>query len=100
MCSSVFPEGRILLLSKKEGVMLAMVWGDLDDHTKKVVREQCQRTVHVLHSVGVCVMDTGMHNILFSPETKAAIPSDLLHPSNHLDEDVMMERIFGDVFTR
>lgn len=87
--------------------MLAMVWRDLDDHTKKVVREQCQRTVHVLHSVGVCVMDTGMHNIVFSPETKAvtlldfeaAIPSNLLHPSNHLDEDVMMERIFGDVFT-
>ena len=71
MCSSLFPEGRTLVLPYKDGQILAHIWDDLDVHERTHVREECEKAIRILRSLSIYMPDAGKHNVLYERATGA-----------------------------
>lgn len=74
VCSSLFPEGYILVLSWVEGLPLSLHWPWPRDNIKSDpsynhIREQCREAVVVLRRLGIYLLDSGPHNVLFDRES-------------------------------
>ena len=66
-CSSVFPTGYILIITKVSGRPLTEQWNSLLTCQKVHVYLQVKKAVGVLRSISMISVDSGMHNILYSP---------------------------------
>ncbi|KAI1838429.1 hypothetical protein DTO006G1_3690 [Penicillium roqueforti] len=71
MCSSLFPNGRALVLPYKDGQILAHVWDELSNRERTHVREECEKAIRILRSLSIYVPDAGKHNVLYQRETGA-----------------------------
>lgn len=105
ICSSLFPAGRALVLSKKDGRRLAEIWNDLNNQEQNHVREQCWKAIRILRSLSIRVMDVGKHNILYSRETGAVTLLDFetaveCPASELVPLEVEMNVIFGEQIMR
>lgn len=104
MCSSLFPQGRTLVLAYKDGQMLAHIWDDLNGQERAHVREECEKAVRILRSLSIYVPDTGKHNVLYDRATGAVTMHDFETgmerlPSEHLPY-VELLSLFGDLEMR
>lgn len=72
ICSSKFPSGYIVILTKVKGEMLShyRIQNELSLEEKLCIYTQCKKRVTVLREMGVYVSDCGSHNVLYCPETK------------------------------
>jgi hypothetical protein len=68
-CTSLFPAGYILVLSRVEGRQLNRVWEQLGPVAKNHVWDQCRKAVGILRQIKVCSLDAGKHNVFYSPAT-------------------------------
>ncbi|CAG8902924.1 unnamed protein product [Penicillium egyptiacum] len=71
LCSSLFPNGRALVLPYKDGQILAHIWDDLSNRERTHVREECEKAIRILRSLSIHVPDAGKHNVLYQRETGA-----------------------------
>lgn len=71
LCSSLFPNGRALVLPYKDGQILAHVWDELSNRERTHVREKCEKAIRILRSLSIHVPDAGKHNVLYQRETGA-----------------------------
>lgn len=69
LCSSLFPDGRALVLPYRDGQILGYIWDELDIHERTHVREECEKAIHILRSLSIYVPDAGKHNVLFDRQT-------------------------------
>ncbi|CAI7564094.1 unnamed protein product [Penicillium glandicola] len=65
ICSSKFPEGRILLLEKVPGEQLLYLWNSLSFTEKAHVFRECSNAVRTLRSISIRLVDSGRHNVLY-----------------------------------
>ncbi|KAK2809220.1 hypothetical protein FQN50_004056 [Emmonsiellopsis sp. PD_5] len=70
ICSSLFPSGYILLLTKREGEQVSQIWDQLELVDKNRIRGQCRRAVSFLRRIPVYSGDAGKHNLLYSASSK------------------------------
>lgn len=70
ICSSIFPAGLILIISKAEGQVLSTVWDALPFTEKAYVRQQCRKAVGIRRSFQAVCVDAGKHNILYDRRTR------------------------------
>jgi hypothetical protein len=68
-CTSFFPTGYILVLTRVEGQQLNRVWDMLGPRAKNHVRDQCRKAVEILRHIRIWSPDAGKHNVLYAPET-------------------------------
>lgn len=66
-CSSLFPTGYILIITKVPGHPLIEQWSNLYTHEKAYVYFQVKKAIDILRSISMISVDSGMHNILYSP---------------------------------
>lgn len=104
VCSSLFPEGRILVLAHKGGENLSHIWDSLVDRERLRVREECEKAIHILRSVSIYVPDAGKHNVLYNRDTGAVTMLDFetaieCLPSENLPF-VELLLLFGDAVMR
>jgi hypothetical protein len=100
LCSSLFPDGRTLVLPYKDGQNLADIWDDLNDRERTHVREECEKAIHILRSLSIYVPDVGKYNVLYERETGAVTRLDFetaieCLPSEHVPY-VELVSLFGD----
>ncbi|KAH2643829.1 hypothetical protein KXV79_004719 [Aspergillus fumigatus] len=69
LCSSLFPDGRALVLPYRDGQILGYIWDELDIHERTHVREECEKAIHILRSLSIYLPDAGKHNVLFDRQT-------------------------------
>lgn len=69
-CSSIFPSGRVLVLTKAQGQLLSEVWDELSLSAKSRVRDQCRKAVGILRKIPIYSSDAGKHNVLYSTTTE------------------------------
>ena len=53
-----------VVLAHKGGENLSHVWDSLVDRERLHVREECEKAIHILHSLSIYVPDAGKHNVL------------------------------------
>lgn len=70
-CSSLFPKGNILIMTKEPGKILNKVWDTLSGPEKEHIRSEIRKAVLILRSFSVLSVDTGKQNILYHPETRS-----------------------------
>lgn len=70
-CSSLFPKGNILIMTKEPGKILNEIWDTLSGPEKEHIRSEIFKAVLILRSFSVLSVDTGKHNILYHPETRS-----------------------------
>ncbi|KAJ5675023.1 uncharacterized protein N7477_004957 [Penicillium maclennaniae] len=104
LCSSLFPDGRALVLPYKNGQTLAYIWDDLNVRDRTHVREECEKAIQILRSLSIFVPDAGKHNVLYERETGAVTMLDFesgmeRHPSEHVPY-VELLSVFGDAVMR
>lgn len=71
ICSSIFPSGWVLVMSRAKGQVLSTVWNALPFTEKAYIRQQCRKAVGILRSLELICIDAGKHNILYDRETRA-----------------------------
>ena len=54
-----------------EGEQLSGLWDELTPSEKFHVRKQCRKAISILRRIPIWVADSGMHNVLYSKESKA-----------------------------
>ena len=64
-CSSVFPSGHVLLISKAPGEILSTIWDDLLIAERRHIYDECRTAVSIIRSVNLVNLDAGKHNILY-----------------------------------
>ncbi|CAI7590965.1 unnamed protein product [Penicillium viridicatum] len=64
-CSSLFPYGFILVLTKVKGEPLHRRWADLYAYQKEFVYQQVSAAVNALRAVGIVWTDPGPNNVLY-----------------------------------
>lgn len=104
MCSSLFPEGRALVLPYKDGQILAHIWDDLSVHERTHVREECEKAIRILRSLSIYMPDAGKHNVLYERATGAVTMLDFetaveCPESDHIPY-VELLSLFGDTEMR
>lgn len=104
LCSSLFPNGRALVLPYKDGQILAHIWDDLSDRERTHVREECEKAIRILRSLSIYVPDAGKHNVLYERETGAVTMLDFetaieCPQSEHMPY-VELLSLFGDPMMR
>ena len=70
VCSSIFPKGHIMILKKVRGEPLDRQWDLLSADHKEHIRSTIRKAVEALRSIGYLSVDSGKHNVLYSPETR------------------------------
>ncbi|KAJ5967787.1 hypothetical protein N7501_004035 [Penicillium viridicatum] len=70
-CSSIFPQGYIIVLTKVDGERLDKQWNQLSGSVKEHIRSEIYKAIKVLRQASTIVIDSGMHNVLYDPETNA-----------------------------
>ncbi|KAJ5213600.1 hypothetical protein N7449_000769 [Penicillium cf. viridicatum] len=65
ICSTKFPEGKILLLEKVPGEQLFGIWNSLPFAEKAHVFSECSSAIRTLRSISIRLLDSGRHNILY-----------------------------------
>ncbi|KAJ5135307.1 uncharacterized protein N7515_004585 [Penicillium bovifimosum] len=70
-CSSLFPKGNILIMTKVPGKTLNELWDTISGLEKEHIRSEVFKAVRILRSFSVLSVDTGKHNILYHPETRS-----------------------------
>lgn len=99
--SAIFPDGYVLLLSYIEGTTLSRAWPSLGADERIIVRDQCQRAVGSIRSLGIYLQDAGKYNVLYNSTTRRTTLIDFEHyghaTEHHrtLDAPEMFD-IFGD----
>ncbi|KAJ5973048.1 uncharacterized protein N7479_002966 [Penicillium vulpinum] len=71
LCSSLFPNGRALVLPYKDIQILAHVWNKLSNREQTHVLEEYKKAIRILRSPSIYVPNTGKHNVLYQRETGA-----------------------------
>lgn len=104
LCSSLFPDGRALVLPYKDGQILAHIWDDLNVRERTQVREECEKAIRILRSLSIYVPDAGKHNVLYERETGAVTMLDFetamgCPQSEHIPY-VELLTLFGDSVMR
>lgn len=104
LCSSLFPDGRALVLPYKDGQILSHIWDKLSDHERTHVREECEKAIRILRSLSVYVPDVGKHNVLYARETGKVTMLDFetarpCPPEDHMPY-VELLSLFGDATMR
>ncbi|KAJ5182669.1 hypothetical protein N7492_000285 [Penicillium capsulatum] len=104
LCSSLFPDGRALVLPHKDGKILAHIWDELSHRERIHIREECEKAIRILRSVSIYVPDSGKHNVLYARETGAVTMLDFesaieCPQSDHMPY-VELTSLFGDGFMR
>lgn len=104
LCSSLFPNGRALVLPYKDGQILAHIWDDLSDRERTHVREECEKAIRILRSLSIHVPDAGKHNVLYERETGAVTMLDfetaIECPQSEHVPYVELLSLFGDPMMR
>ncbi|CAG8907664.1 unnamed protein product [Penicillium egyptiacum] len=70
-CSSIFPQGYIIVMTKVDGERLDKQWNQLSASVKEHIRSEIYKAIKVLRRASTIVIDSGMHNVLYDPETNA-----------------------------
>lgn len=104
VCSSLFPEGYIPVLSWVEGSPLSLHWPWPRDNIKSDpaynhIREQCREAVVVLRRLGIYQVDSGPHNVLFDRESGRVTMIDFEQYGMGMEEiplDAELLTIFGN----
>ncbi|RAL02462.1 uncharacterized protein BO80DRAFT_403971 [Aspergillus ibericus CBS 121593] len=101
-CSSIFPKGYVLVMTKVPGKILADLWDTLSGSDKEHVRKEIRKAVVVLRSISAIVVDSGKHNVLFDPATRAVTMLDFelmqaCEPDTQSPDWPEMPTIFGDL---
>jgi hypothetical protein len=71
ICSSIFPSGWVLVLSKVKGAVLSTIWDDLTLAERFHVQSQCRKAISILRNVYAISVDAGKHNVLYDRSTGA-----------------------------
>lgn len=104
MCSSLFPNGRALVLPYKDGQILAHIWDELSNRERTHVREECEKAIRILRSLSIYVPDAGKHNVLYQRETGAVTMLDfetaIECPQSENLPYVELLSLFGDPMMR
>lgn len=79
IASAIFPIGHLLLLSYIEGTTLSRDWPSLGSVERTIVRDQCQRAVGGIRSLGIYLQDAGKHNVIYSTTTRRTTLIDFEH---------------------
>lgn len=64
-CSSLFPYGYILVLTKVKGEPLEKRWADASTEWKEFIYRQVLTAISALRDVGVLWADPGPHDVLY-----------------------------------
>ncbi|EAW17525.1 uncharacterized protein NFIA_074450 [Aspergillus fischeri NRRL 181] len=70
VCSSVFPKGHIMIIKKVQGEPLDRQWDLLSSDHWDHIRATIYKAVEVLRRIGYISVDSGKHNVLYSPDTR------------------------------
>ncbi|KAJ5800196.1 uncharacterized protein N7518_002264 [Penicillium psychrosexuale] len=70
-CSSIFPQGYIIVMTKVDGERLDKQWNQLSGSVKEHIRSEIYEAIKVLRRASIIIIDSGMHNVLYDPETNA-----------------------------
>ncbi|KOS37533.1 hypothetical protein ACN38_g11670 [Penicillium nordicum] len=70
-CSSIFPRGYIIVMTKVDGERLDKQWNQLSGSVKEHIRLEIYKAIKVLRRASTIVIDSGMHNVLYDRETNA-----------------------------
>ncbi|RHZ51202.1 hypothetical protein CDV55_100908 [Aspergillus turcosus] len=70
VCSSIFPKGHILIIKKVQGEPLDRQWDLLSSDHRDHIRATIHKAVEVLRRIGYISVDSGKHNVLYSPGTR------------------------------
>ncbi|KAJ5817015.1 hypothetical protein N7447_009248 [Penicillium robsamsonii] len=70
-CSSIRPQGYIIVMTKVDGERLDKQWHLLSGSIKERIRLEIYKAIKVLRRASTIVIDSGMHNVLYDPETNA-----------------------------
>ncbi|KAJ5939874.1 hypothetical protein N7516_000042 [Penicillium verrucosum] len=70
-CSSIFPQGYIIVMTKVDGERLDKQWTQLSGSVQEHIRLEIYKAIKVLRRASTIVIDSGMHNVLYDPETNA-----------------------------
>ncbi|KAJ5413342.1 hypothetical protein N7465_005647 [Penicillium sp. CMV-2018d] len=70
-CSSVFPQGYIIVMTKVDGERLDKQWDQLSRSVKEHIHSEIYKAIKVLRQASTIVIDSGKHNVLYDPETNA-----------------------------
>lgn len=68
-CSSIFPDGYILILTRVEGELLASIWGGLSSTERAHIRTEIHKAVVALRNIGLISIDCGKHNVLYNKQS-------------------------------
>lgn len=79
VCSSLFPSGSIMVLSRVGREPLDTLWSSLDRDERICVQNQCQKAITVIRGMKVYLQDAGQHNVLYSRESTRATMVDFEH---------------------
>ncbi|KAJ5356346.1 hypothetical protein N7517_010955 [Penicillium concentricum] len=96
-CSSIHPQGYIIVITKADGERLDKQWNQLSGSVKEHIRSEIYKAIKVLRRASTIVIDSGMHNVLYELETNAVTMLDF----EACEEDTMspdepeMFSIFG-----
>lgn len=71
-CSSIFPQGYIIVTTKVNGERLDQQWDQLSGSVKEHIRSEIYKAIKVLRRASTIVVDSGKHNVLYDPATNAA----------------------------
>ncbi|GFF26314.1 hypothetical protein IFM58399_01370 [Aspergillus lentulus] len=100
VCSSIFPKGHIMIIKKVQGEPLDRQWDLLSSDHRDHIRATIHKAVEVLRHIGYLSVDSGKHNVLYSPGTRTVTMVDF-ELMQKCDESTMsaelpeMHAIFG-----
>ncbi|PYI10207.1 hypothetical protein BO78DRAFT_306364 [Aspergillus sclerotiicarbonarius CBS 121057] len=79
LCSSVFPKGFIIIMTKVNGESIDKYWDKIPGNIKENIRVEIYEAIKVLRSIGLIVVDCGQHNVLYNPVTHSVTMVDFEH---------------------
>ncbi|KAH1493479.1 hypothetical protein LV164_005532 [Aspergillus fumigatus] len=103
VCSSIFPKGHIMIIKKVQGEPLDRQWDLLSSDHRDYIRTTIYKAVEVLRRIGYISVDSGKHNVLYSPGTRTVTMVDF-ELMQKCDQSTMsaelpeMHAIFGKPF--
>ncbi|KAH1290382.1 hypothetical protein KXX30_006098 [Aspergillus fumigatus] len=104
VCSSIFPKGHIMIIKKVQGEPLDRQWDLLSSDHRDYIRTTIYKAVEVLRRIGYISVDSGKHNVLYSPDTRTVTMVDF-ELMQKCDQSTMsaelpeMHAIFGKPLT-
>ncbi|RDH27107.1 hypothetical protein BDQ94DRAFT_185222 [Aspergillus welwitschiae] len=81
-CSSSFPKGNMLIISKVQGEPLTSQWTTLSPSSKLHIHSEVYKAIKVLRELSLVCIDAEMHNVLYDRVTNAVtmIDFELMQP--------------------